>query len=289
MTVVIPVYNGAHILPTTVPAVLALDVERIVYVDDGSTDGSFGLLKALTSGDSRVSLHSHDANRGRSAARNTGLAAVESPRVLLLDADVEPLAGYGTHMRETLDSPGVIAAVAGTIDYADARGAYGVYLRSGSRGPASSHGPIPWRHLLSGLCAVRVDALDAAGRFDESIAYGEDLAVATRLWRQAPEGLRVSPEARARLHDVGGLDVAVRNVRAFAEGLTQLSALDADVLRVAGLDRVASTRAQDRLLRALARWSVPAAGVQAVIERLPEALQPLAVRYLLGHTLVRHV
>ena len=47
MTIIVPVYNGAHVLPLTTDAVLAQPVDAIVYVDDGSTDGTAALLGPL--------------------------------------------------------------------------------------------------------------------------------------------------------------------------------------------------------------------------------------------------
>lgn len=287
MTVVIPVFNGAHILPITVPAVLRLHVDHIVYVDDGSTDGTPEALEQLLGDDPRVRVVRHEVNRGRASARNTGIDSSDADVVLFLDADVEPLVGYAQAMRTCVESQGVVACIAGEIDHADAVGAYGQYLKWSHRGPQVSTGPIGWKHFLSGVAAVRADALAQAGGFDPSIQYGEDLALACRLWQMAPEGLRTAPEAHVRLHDIGGLDRALDNVMSFASGLPALLASNPSALTVAGLDRLSSTRGIDRIAMRLAGSRVFGRVARGLVEHLPRTLQPAVVRYLLGHTLIR--
>ena len=89
--IVVPVYNGAHVLPQTVPAVLAQEgVDEWVWVDDGSTDETASLLGALLAGESRARLVRQPENTGRSAARNRGLDETTGSVVAFFDADVRP-------------------------------------------------------------------------------------------------------------------------------------------------------------------------------------------------------
>lgn len=85
VSVVIPSYNCAPYLPETVESVLAqtyTDFELIV-VDDGSTDETLEVLKPY---ENRIRLHSQ-ANRGASAARNSGVKIATGELVAFLDAD----------------------------------------------------------------------------------------------------------------------------------------------------------------------------------------------------------
>ena len=56
-------------------------------VDDGSTDGTRDLYRSL--GDSRVSVHMHERNRGKGAAIRTAAAAASGDYVIMCDADLE--------------------------------------------------------------------------------------------------------------------------------------------------------------------------------------------------------
>jgi hypothetical protein len=88
VSVVIPAFNYAHFLPDTVDSVRRQTLAgwRCIIVDDGSTDGTAEVARALSSVDGRISYH-HQPNRGLAAARNTGLALADGRYVQFLDAD----------------------------------------------------------------------------------------------------------------------------------------------------------------------------------------------------------
>ncbi|MFF8893516.1 glycosyltransferase family 2 protein [Brevibacterium casei] len=95
VSVIVPVYNGASNLRSTVASVLDqryCGVELII-VDDGSTDSSGALADALAEADPRIRVV-HQGNRGVSAARNRGLDEAGGEWIVFLDADdqlVDPL------------------------------------------------------------------------------------------------------------------------------------------------------------------------------------------------------
>jgi len=59
----------------------------IFCVDDGSTDGSLGVLQLWARRDPRVHIISFEHNRGVSAARNAGFEAAQTPYIYYLDSD----------------------------------------------------------------------------------------------------------------------------------------------------------------------------------------------------------
>jgi hypothetical protein len=85
-SVIIPVYNKAFCISTTLGSVLAqtfTDFE-IILVDDGSKDDSVAVIQQFT--DSRIRLI-QQTNAGVSIARNTGIAAAKGKWIAFLDAD----------------------------------------------------------------------------------------------------------------------------------------------------------------------------------------------------------
>ena len=60
---------------------------RILYVDDGSSDGTWEVMRGLASGDRRVSLLRLSRNFGKEAALTAGLDHVAEGAAVLLDAD----------------------------------------------------------------------------------------------------------------------------------------------------------------------------------------------------------
>jgi len=88
VSVIIPFYNCEKYLGSCIESLRAQtfgDYE-ILFIDDGSTDGSAGIVRAYSETDSRVVLVSQ-ANAGVSAARNKGLAMARGDYVLFVDAD----------------------------------------------------------------------------------------------------------------------------------------------------------------------------------------------------------
>jgi glycosyltransferase involved in cell wall biosynthesis len=90
LSVLVPVYNEA---PTVVAAVKRMqDVDypcevEFVVVDDGSTDGTRDLLRAIT--DERTTVLHHSHNRGKGAAIRTAADTAAGDYLVILDADLE--------------------------------------------------------------------------------------------------------------------------------------------------------------------------------------------------------
>ena len=96
LTVVVAAYDEAEALPLLQPRIArALDalaseegVEgRVLYVDDGSRDGTWAAMQEIARGDPRVSLLRLSRNFGKELALTAGLDRVTEGAALILDAD----------------------------------------------------------------------------------------------------------------------------------------------------------------------------------------------------------
>jgi glycosyltransferase involved in cell wall biosynthesis len=86
---IVPVYNEASTLEELVTRLDALDLEKqIVFVDDGSTDGSSDWLDRVDGDRDDVDVI-HQANRGKGAAVRAGIGKVDGDIVVIQDADLE--------------------------------------------------------------------------------------------------------------------------------------------------------------------------------------------------------
>jgi glycosyltransferase involved in cell wall biosynthesis len=86
VSVVIPAYNAERFLARAMRSALAQTYSHLelIVVDDGSTDGTAGIIRAFP--DPRV-RHLSQPNRGQGAARNLGIRASTGRYVTFLDAD----------------------------------------------------------------------------------------------------------------------------------------------------------------------------------------------------------
>ena len=94
ISVVVPLYNEEESLPE-----LASWIERvmkdngftyeILFVDDGSTDGSLETIKRLAEKNPAIHAVSFSRNYGKSPALNTGFRRVKGDVVITMDADLQ--------------------------------------------------------------------------------------------------------------------------------------------------------------------------------------------------------
>jgi len=90
LSVLMPVYNEAPTVGDVIRCVLAQPrVAEVVAVDDGSTDGTAGLLEQLAAAEPRVRVFRHETNRGKGAALRTGIDHLTAPVTVIQDADLE--------------------------------------------------------------------------------------------------------------------------------------------------------------------------------------------------------
>jgi len=102
LAVVIPIYNEKAHLPRAIARLDAVPVptdpatsrpmqRTLILIDDGSTDGTTDLVRAMGErADTKVILH--DRNRGKGAAIRSGFAGalqIEADLILIQDADLE--------------------------------------------------------------------------------------------------------------------------------------------------------------------------------------------------------
>ena len=109
LSVIVPVFNevgNIALLWRELDAVLGRlgRSAEIVFVDDGSTDGSADAIRAVMAQDPRVRLLCFDANAGLTAAFHAGYEAVRGQIVATLDGDLQ---------NDPRDLPPLLAALEG--------------------------------------------------------------------------------------------------------------------------------------------------------------------------------
>ncbi|MCR5137731.1 MAG: glycosyltransferase [Oscillospiraceae bacterium] len=183
VSIIVPVYNGEAHLRRCTESILAQDYPglELILVDDGSRDGSYGLMCSIAEKDRRV-IAVHKENGGVSSARNRGLAEATGRYVQFADVDDwlpldatkllvrEMEAGnadlvIGDFYRVVGDNVSRKGSIAGSgilsrQDYADEM----------MRSPADLYYGVLWNKLY------RRDLIERhAVRMDETISYSEDM------------------------------------------------------------------------------------------------------------------
>lgn len=88
VSIVIPVYNAESFIEKCLDMITGQTMERIeiICVDDGSTDGTLGILERYALKDDRIKVISEN-NAGGGAARNRGMREATGKYILFIDCD----------------------------------------------------------------------------------------------------------------------------------------------------------------------------------------------------------
>jgi glycosyltransferase involved in cell wall biosynthesis len=183
VTVIIPTYNRAALLPQAINSLLAQTrkPDEIIVVDDGSTDDTRDILASYGASITTI----FQPNRGLPGARNTGLSAAHGDFLVFLDSD-DLLAPHGIErFAQVLEAdPGV------TVAYSDSQL---IDIEGHNLGLFSQYHPVPRPsglilaelalHNLFPPCAAMVRRIDLGTViFDESLKSGlEDFDFWLRL------------------------------------------------------------------------------------------------------------
>lgn len=206
LSVLMPVYNERWTLAEIVHRVLqspvGLEIELVV-VDDGSTDGSWGLLQALAEREPRITLLRHDRNRGKGAAVRTAIAHMTGDVAVIQDADLEYDPAELPRLLEPL--------IAGRAD--------AVF---GSRYLGSIRRALPfWHSIANKALTLLASAVTNLVLSDMETCYKMVRADVLRQLRLQSETFAIEPELTCRLAQWGAeiYEVPIRySARGYAEG-----------------------------------------------------------------------
>jgi len=114
VSVVIPVLNNAETLEAQIEALLGqrnAPQFEIIVADNGSTDGSKELAREWTSRDRSLILIDASHRRGANVARNAGVKAARSDKILFCDGDDVASVDWVAGMASGLDEADGVAGV----------------------------------------------------------------------------------------------------------------------------------------------------------------------------------
>ncbi|MBL8860013.1 MAG: glycosyltransferase [Planctomycetes bacterium] len=201
VSVIVPTFDGEQFVRETLESVLAQDYSpiEVIVCDDGSRDGTLGILESYGS---RLSVV-RQKNQGVAAARNRAAQDARGEFIAFLDHDDV----WEPNMLTTLvpllaarPEVGLVYADAWIIDaQSERRGRRGTFLKyaEGDIFEPLLHGNfVPVETTL-----MRTALFRDLGGCDPSLRYLEDFELCLRIARHTTVGFCAEPLARYRIHE----------------------------------------------------------------------------------------
>ncbi|MFQ6607564.1 MAG: glycosyltransferase family 2 protein [Fidelibacterota bacterium] len=224
VSIIVSIFNGADILPITIPPLLSQDYPaeqlEIILVDDASTDSTPQLLDN-PKWQKQCLIIRHEKNRGRPTTRNSGIKAASGELLIFMDCDIEVSPSFvSKHVRYYRNEQ--IVGVLSNLrpNTRNLRDKYHRYLFEGKRGAKliPREKPLPFKYFILTCTSIRKEAVIKTGYFNEKLpGYGIDLEYAYRLWENYPQGLFHAPEIEVKMHKLKTLNEAMKNFHEFGE------------------------------------------------------------------------
>lgn len=196
LSVIIPAKDAASTLGEQLDALLASEGNfEVLVCDNGSSDGTQQLVTARSAADPRVRLVLAADVRGSGHARNVGAAHAGSDKLAFCDADDVVGSAWVKAMTVALDEHDFVTGPLelDRLNTADVVKSRGRWLEGDEVKNFDGHFP-----FASGCnFGLRRGAFDAAGGFDETFVYGQDVELSLRLWAN---GTRLAFERSAVVH-----------------------------------------------------------------------------------------
>ena len=216
-SIVIPNYNGSHLLKKNLPKVIkAAEDAEIIVVDDASTDDSLKTLSSFPA----VRVVRHRTNQRYAIACNNGVNAALGDIIVLLNSDVFPELDFLQPMRRHFEDEQTFAVGCMEIVGEKTRGKSTGKFQQGMLVHAEAQdrkpGPTLWAFGGSGAFSrekwLKLGGMDALFR----PAYWEDIDLSYRAWKRGwkvvfepksrvyhqPESTNISAFGRARIRRI---------------------------------------------------------------------------------------
>ena len=277
ISVVIPTFNRRQVLERTLPMLQAQDFPfkdyELIYVVDGSADGTAEMLRALPPQGSLQVIE--QPNQGPSAARNKGIQVARGDLVLFLDDDIlcppsllrrhstahtgqDSLVVHGPVYIAPESPPTLIRYIA-EAQYEDC------YRHAD---PAVG---LPFPMMASSLVnsSMPRKLLLASGGFDQQMRSAEDLELGLRLWKTGAIFRLLPAAATHELFVKSSRKFLGEEPKALARGELYVSRKHPEYRPHAALARIGQLTGWKRTLRDLA--------VRSPLSPVPLATLPLGM------------
>ncbi|MDA9491060.1 glycosyltransferase [Bradyrhizobium sp. CCBAU 11361] len=225
VSVVIPAKNVAAYVGETLASALAQgEVTEVIVVDDGSTDNTISIVRAIR--DPRLRLMTNDS-AGVSAARNLGARHASGEWLLFLDADDRMRTGAVAALLAAARGAPRAVLVYGDYNTIDSEGRQ-IGRRDLLKGRRKPSGDVLTRLAAGnfivngGIALARAEAFRAIGGFDTSLRYCEDWHCWCRLAAIGEFEFAPNLLLDYRLHTANTMNAAIRTPQDFFPAIARV-------------------------------------------------------------------
>ena len=181
--IIVPLYNKAATVKRAIDSIVKQQFTdwRLIVVDDGSTDGGGDIVSEIA--DERIELIRQE-NRGPGAARNAGIALIESEYVAFLDADDEWYRWYLQNAMKAIGGEGVAVLATMYDEYPRHTDMTRYWMQRGIRpgtysigeedGPALANARVGFLHVGNTLMRTEIARKYDGFYAEQGCRYGED-------------------------------------------------------------------------------------------------------------------
>lgn len=218
VSVIIPVYNGAHTIAACLESMLNQtyppDAYEVIVVENGSTDNTSAIVQRYP-----VRLL-HSEERGPACARNLGIAESEADIVAFTDADCIVDPDWLSELVGPYADPQIGGVGGAILAYAHADRTI-VEMFSDENAPlvnfiSGEDEFLP--HLYTANASYRRSLLSKVGGFNPNLVTGEDVDISWRVQLQTGAKLHYVPQAIVHHHHRSTRTALARQYRQYGFG-----------------------------------------------------------------------
>jgi len=203
VSVVIPCWNGKELLEKNLSAIMELEVDEVVVVDDASTDGS---AEFISQSFPQIKLIRHQENLGFGQSCNDGVKVAKGEVIVLLNQDVLPTKDLLSFVLPHFKNEKMFA-----VSFKEKQWSWGRLVWQNGFIKHSPGGKTDQAHLSGwangGSAAFSKSVWEILGGFDQlySPFYWEDIDLGYRAWKL---GYRVIWEPKAIVEHYHGSSIS---------------------------------------------------------------------------------
>jgi glycosyltransferase involved in cell wall biosynthesis len=200
VSVIMPVHNDEKYVGEAIDSILnqTFNELELIIVDDGSTDGSSGIIDEYARRDPRIHVIRNPEATGRGAARNAGIELARADLMIVQDSDDTSVADRVEKQKAYMDSHPEVGLVASPHSYMTEDGSHLGTTRIAADGAELARRLRHYGAFCHCAAMYRTHAMREAGAYRNGFVQAQDYDMMLRVTEQTTVGVLNTPAYRVR-------------------------------------------------------------------------------------------